>query len=102
MILNQELYTDKYFVIVNTLTGERITIKPVAIEKCMEPGQFNITPVEVIKTDKACIYQSGNLTAEVDEGQRISGEIRVEEYAFVPQVKRMKTLCTPCRNCGRC
>lgn len=100
--MDSKEYSDRSFLITNINDGTKTVIEPTAVEKCMEPGQFYITPVEVTTDGIKRIYRSRDCVLQVEEKQLACGDVIVEEKPFVPKTVRKKGGCTTCVNCGRC
>ena len=69
-------------------------IEPYAVESCMNPGIFKITPVKIEKTKDS--------KTEIKKQDIESGDIEVKASDFTPQRRKVKSNCTNCTNCGRC
>lgn len=88
--------------ILDRKTGQASQLQPKAVESCMKPGTFHITPIEVRESDTCVEFCIGDTRVVVQKEALKNGEILVEELPFVPEVVRPKHSCNPCRNCGRC
>ncbi|RHT93967.1 hypothetical protein DW721_05825 [Clostridium sp. AM27-31LB] len=77
-------------------------IEPYAVESCMNPGIFKITPIKIKKTKDSIIFISENIKTEIKKQDIESGDIEVKASAFIPQRRKAKNNCTKCTNCGRC
>lgn len=88
--------------IIDMQSGKVTKLQPRAVESCMHPGTFLITPIEVWE-DEGCVeYRLEDTKVVLDREAIAEGRARVEEYTFVPDKNRVKPSCNPCRNCGRC
>ena len=77
-------------------------IEPYAVESCMNPGIFKITPIKIEKTKDSIIFISENIKTEIKKQDIESGDIEVKASDFTPQRRKAKSNCTKCTNCGRC
>lgn len=77
-------------------------ISPHAVESCMNPGEFMITPIEICDGEQEIIYTVGKEQYVLSKEKLRSGQILVEESDFEPVVIRRKNGCNPCTNCGGC
>ena len=93
---------DKRYVIRDIITGQEIKVTPKAVESCMNPGTFHVTPIEVTEDEKCIYYRVGEEIRTVDRTDIEKGNFVIEELAFWPSIIRRKGGCNPCTNCGRC
>ncbi|MDO5156290.1 MAG: hypothetical protein Q4D51_10025 [Eubacteriales bacterium] len=93
---------DKMYRIVNVATLEERLIKPKALESCMLPGTFQITPIVLEENELELKYEVEDTVICVKKKDIRKGSIVVKEEPFVPQVFRQTGGCKPCTNCGRC
>ncbi len=77
-------------------------IEPYAVESCMTPGTFKITPIKIENTKESIIFISENIRTEIKNQDIESGDIEVKVSDFKPQRRKAKSNCTKCTNCGRC
>lgn len=97
-----EYYEDKMVKIVDTKSGEETIIKPRAVENCMKPGTFLITPIEVWEGEQSVEYSIDSTRVSLSKESIKCGTVQVEVKPFAPEVVNVKPSCNPCRNCGRC
>lgn len=100
--MEKKFVQDKYYVIKNRESGETLSITPKAVESCMRPGEFWVTPIEISEDTITRSLTCDNTRIAIAQADLISGKVSVEEYDFVPQPIRKKEGCHPCTNCGRC
>lgn len=93
---------DKSIRITESESGNITEIMPRAVENCMKPGTFLITPIEVSEEGDMIEYRVGDAAHSFSKEAIKTGDIIVEELPFVPQTVQSKPSCNPCRNCGRC
>lgn len=84
------------------ISGEVVMIQPKAVENCMKPGSFLITPIEEWEDDFSYEYRMGNRKITLSKEDTDSGAVLIEEIPFEPEVENTHPSCFPCRNCGRC
>ena len=53
-------------------------IEPYAVESCMNPGIFKITPIKIEKTKDSIIFISENIKTEIKKQDIESGDIEVK------------------------
>ena len=96
--MNAKTYIINYIDIDNS-----VILKPKAVESCMNPGTFQITPVKITETEEEiCFCSPEGEEVRVEKEAVKQGKVRLEEEAFVPKVYRRNGGCNPCRNCGAC
>lgn len=100
--MNHRQIEDKQFVIMKVGDQVRITIAPKAVESCMNPGTFLITPIEIMEEESVLIFSVGKETVVIYKKEIEEGNVIIDELPYKPQVIRKKTGCNPCINCGRC
>lgn len=93
---------DKGIRIIEMLSGKVTEILPKAVESCMSPGTFLITPIEVSEDEQSIVYRVENEKICIPKEKVVNGDISIEEIIFQPLKKQGKLSCNPCRNCGRC
>ena len=96
------VYSDRDYTIVNTMTGEKYYFAPIAVEKCMTPGEFHITPVKVTVDSNTITYTVATDSVVLDKNDVEKGLYVVTEGSFSPKVIRKTGGCNPCTNCGKC
>lgn len=100
--MNTYTISDKRIIINYNITREIRTIEPKAIENCMVPETFHITPITRMDDDNFITYEVGDNKITVSK-EDISKEIvTIKTEAFHPTVVRRTGGCKPCTNCGRC
>lgn len=77
-------------------------IKPVAIESCMTPGTFKITPISIKKENKFIIFNNGRDKLKILVKDFENGAVTIQAGEFTPKISKAKSQCTNCTNCGRC
>ena len=77
-------------------------IEPVAIESCMTPGTFRITPVSIKNENESIIFNNGRDKLKILVKDFEDGTVIVQTEEFIPQTTKAKSQCTSCTNCGRC
>ena len=81
---------------------------PYAIENCMNPGTFQVIPLQITVEDGKVTVCYRNIVTAKDEKKMFSldavrrGELEVTSIPFVPKRKQYRSNCTHCVNCGRC
>lgn len=94
--------SDKKFKIKNTVTGEITTIVPKAVESCMNPGTFKVTPVAVCESEDEMFFGVAESCITFSKNEINAGKIFIEEEEFTPTIIRRSGGCKPCTNCGAC
>lgn len=77
-------------------------IEPVAIESCMTPGTFRITPVSIKIENENIVFNNGRDELKILVKDFENGTVIVQTDEFIPQITKAKSQCTSCTNCGRC
>lgn len=77
-------------------------IEPVAIESCMTPGTFRITPVSIKIENENIVFNNGRNELKILVKDFENGTVIVQTDEFIPQITKAKSQCTSCTNCGRC
>ena len=77
-------------------------LEPVAIESCMTPGTFRITPVSIKNENESIIFNNGRDKLKILVKDFEDGTVIVQTDEFIPQTTKAKSQCTSCTNCGRC
>ena len=77
-------------------------IEPVAIESCMTPGTFRITPVSIKIENENIVFNNGRNELKILVKDFEDGTVIVQTEEFIPQTSKAKSQCTSCTNCGRC
>lgn len=77
-------------------------IEPVAIESCMTPGTFRITPVSIKIENENIVFNNGRDELKILVNDFEDGTVIVQTDEFIPQITKAKSQCTSCINCGRC
>lgn len=93
---------DKKLVIQNLKSGQVTEVCPAAVESCMKPGTFHVTPIKVTEDEKCIYYHVNENIASVEKSALEKGEVLIEEQPFTPSIVRKKGGCKPCTNCGGC
>lgn len=83
-------------------TGEEMLLVPKAVESCMVPGTFRITPIVVVEKENAVCYQTAEKVVEILYSDLESGSVQILQEPFEPKVYRRTKGCSPCTNCGAC
>lgn len=100
--INNENIVDHKFIINDLHTGNKLEVKPKAVESCMVPGTFHITPITIIENAENIIYSVSDNKVILEKKKIDAGEIIVEKVEFKPVLLRRIGGCKPCTNCGRC
>lgn len=90
------------YIITNCTTNEQIELVPKAVESCMQPGTFHITPIIYQENDDEINFSLGDEVICISKEDMRSGKVSVDTQTFIPQVIRQEGGCKPCTNCGRC
>ena len=77
-------------------------IEPVAIESCMSPGTFRITPVSIKKENENIVFNNGRDELKISAKDFENGTVTIESDEFIPKTTKAQSQCTNCTNCGRC
>lgn len=94
---------EKQIVCLEKENGEIVwELIPEALESCMKPGEFRITPIQVREDEESLHFSIGTRVEVVKKKQIEEGEMRLITKAFHPQIVRRKGGCKPCTNCGGC
>jgi len=88
--------------IVDMGTGKVTMIQPKAVESCMKPETFIVTPIEVWENEEMIEYRIGDTQVALPKAAIADKSVTVEELVFVPEAVHPELSCNPCRNCGRC
>lgn len=94
--------SDKKYIIKNTVAGVTNEITPRAVESCMNPGTFRITPIVVSEDEVEMIFSVADKKLSFDKADINVGVIVIEEEEFTPTIIRRSGGCKPCTNCGAC
>lgn len=93
---------DKIIKIKNTATSGKHILVPKAVESCMIPETFHITPITMKEDENEIVYSIGEQKVVVSKSDISNGTIIIETETFSPTVLRKQGGCKPCTNCGRC
>ena len=99
--MTTRLVVDRKFRILYEEKVHVVEIVPKALESCMAPGTFHVTPVEVTEDEKNIIFSIGDVCEKVKKEEVAKGLIHILEEEFRPTQIRKKG-CHPCTNCGAC
>lgn len=86
----------------NIEENSEIIIEPYAVESCMRPGTFLITPIVMSEDTDKMTFSVKDSYYEVLKKDIQDKKIVLEYQPFVPQKKVYNTSCIKCTNCGRC
>lgn len=93
---------DKIIIIKNTATDGKDILVPNAVESCMIPETFHITPITLEEHENEIVYSIGDQRIVVSKPDISNGTIIIDTEPFSPTVFRKQGGCKPCTNCGRC
>ncbi len=95
-------FMDQQLRIINNKTKEEILLTPHAVESCMNPGTFHITPLSVTETDDMLTITNTVQTINIRKKALSTMEVSITKEPFTPEIIRKKNSCNPCTNCGQC
>lgn len=101
-IMHTRKQNDISFVITDHNTNNTITISPKAVESCMNPGTFHITPVQIEEDGGILRFIVGEDSLEIHQKDLQNNRYTIKEIPFTPEIIRNIHSCDPCTNCGRC
>lgn len=93
---------DQIIQIHNKKTNDVETFTPLAVESCMVPETFHITPILKEENKNEITYSINNQVITISKSDVADGSITIEMQPFHPKIIRKQGGCKPCTNCGRC
>lgn len=97
---NEQFFSDKEFLVRKDC--KEIRIVPKAVESCMVPNTFHITPIRKMETNSEIVFESDGEIWNFPREEVESGQLVITEIPFEPKAVRKKNGCSPCTNCGQC
>lgn len=90
------------FRIIHLESGTQQIMTPKAVESCMHPGEFFITPIVYEEDDENIYFSCETQKLVIDKEDVKNGKVDIKREEFKPEIIRKKNGCQPCTNCGRC
>lgn len=90
------------FHITDQESGLHQVIAPKAVESCMHPGEFLVTPIVYEENEELIHISCENMEILLRQEDIKSGRVEMKKEIFTPKIIRKKNGCQPCTNCGRC
>ncbi len=94
--------TDRKLLIRYKENASEKCLEPIAIESCMVPGTFHITPIRTWEDEIYIYLSNGKEDMTVKKSDIKQGKVTIKEEVFSPEIIRKTGGCNPCTNCGRC
>lgn len=94
--------TDRKITIYYKDNASEKCLEPIAVESCMVPGTFRITPMKRWEDETYIYISNGKEEIKVRKVELEKGLITLKEEDFLPKIIRRTGGCNPCTNCGRC